>query len=218
MGDPDALEGTVGGMITDGANGALGVTCRHVLSFNCGSLDPRCNPIVAPMRGTEFTQETPDVAFIHLMSGCFTDPSAPSFLVSPADQRGIEVAANDYAIVQKSPQHDRRRGVIRVAEMSGFKLGSHFYRGIHFTIAPHFVKRFGIIWSLWRTFSKAGDSGSWIMMDEASWMGVVIGAFEDPAMTVALSAAHIRAFFEALNLTSSPGLFPSNSIQYRAFR
>jgi hypothetical protein len=218
FGDPDALEGTVGGMITDGASGALGVTCRHVLSAHCGSLDSRCNPAFPPMYGTEFTQETPDVAFIRLESGCFTSPTAPSFPVSPADQRGIELAADRYIAVRKSPKHDSRSGVIRVAEMSGFKLGDHFYRGIHFAIVPHFVRRFGIIWSLWRSFSKAGDSGSWITLDEASWMGMVVGAFEEPVMTIALSAAHIRASFERLCAASSSGPFALGSIQYRAFR
>jgi len=218
MGDPDALEGTVGGMITDGTSAVLGVTCRHVLSSHCGSLDRRCNPMIAPMQSAEFTQETPDVAFINLQSGCFTSPTAPSFSVSPADQRSIEVAVDRFMTVRKTPRQDTKKGVIRVAEMSGFKLGDHFYRGMYFEIVLQSVKLWGITWPLSRSFSKAGDSGSWVTTDEGSWMGMVVGAFEDPAKTVALSAAHIRASFEKLSATSAPGLFSLNTIQYRAFR
>jgi hypothetical protein len=178
----------------------LGVTCRHVLSDHCGSLRHGLNPHPAPHQGGEFTQQVPDVAFIHLGSGCFGSGDEPSCEVIPTTQAKIYDLADQEEVVHKQPEADKTLGLILCAEMSGFKLGRFFYRGPHFSIKPYHLRRFGIIWRLDRSFSQGGDSGSWIVSRGGLWLGMVVGAYESPSnITVALSSEHIVNAFRKMN-------------------
>jgi len=191
----DGLDGRVGGTIGLGGQ-KIGVTCRHVLSTDCGSIAFPMYPL-RPLPA-DFTQEVPDVAFIKLNNACFSEDTAHvSEDISAMSQDDLDKAVKSRIIVAKSPRTDRRRGVIVTSEMSGFKLGNHFYRGPHFGLTQYFVNVLGITWPLWKRFSKPGDSGSWIVNRETkAWYGMVVGGYEPPVtLSVGISAAYVLDAF-----------------------
>jgi hypothetical protein len=191
----DGLEGTAGGAIE--CDGELfGVTCRHVLSSQCGAVVWPNSP-VRPV-AKEFTQDCPDVAFIRL-TDCFNEDGHSSTEIAiPGCQPDLEFAVVRRTRLRKRPQRDSTDGVAVTAAASGFKLGKYFYRGPHFEMTRYFVKRFGISFPLFsRRFSKQGDSGSWIV-DEAhrKWLGMIVGGYEPPVTcSVAISAEYINDAF-----------------------
>jgi hypothetical protein len=191
----DGLEGTVGGAIE--INGELfGVTCRHVLSSKCGSV-VWPNPPLRPV-SKEFTQDSPDVAFIRLGSGCFREPGHPRLeIAAPASQSDLEEAVSGRTRIRKRPQHDNIDGVVVTAAASGFKLGRYYYRGQHFHVTPYFVRRLGITFPLSSRFSKPGDSGSWVLEQTSrKWFGMIVGGYEPPVTSsVAISAEYISDGF-----------------------
>ena len=199
----DGLEGTVGGVLRSSLGQSSGVTCRHVLSSTCGSLRWPSFP-VRPANN-EFTQQSPDAAFINLGSGCFDRPSVHAVSVWVANQSRIERAVMESAKLVKTPRNSAVRGVVKTAYVSGFRLGSYFYRGPHIEIAPYFFRKLGIIWPISRRFSRPGDSGCWVI-DNATgaWIGMVIGGYESPHIgTMAIAAHFVTDAYR--RLSNSPG-------------
>jgi hypothetical protein len=211
----DGLEGTVGGAIEKGGK-VYGVTCRHVLSSRCGSIEWPTPP-VRPV-SKEFTYDCPDVAFIRLDSGCFDEPGhSRSEIAIPGTQSDLEEAVVRQTRLRKWPQRDTMDGVVVTAVASGFKLGKHFYRGPHFEMTPYFVSRFGISFPVFRRFSKGGDSGSWILEQTSQkWFGMIVGGYEPPVTcSVAISAEYINDAFSRYQMAhgaaSSPTQAPCTS-------
>lgn len=201
----DGLEGMVGGLVHDSRNETYGVTCRHVLSSECGSLYWPAAPVRPPDH--DFTQESPDVAFIRLGSHCFTMNHARTTQVLPATQCDVDLASQRETKIRKSPDTDSVMGVVTFSNVSGFRLGDHFYRGPHFHITPDFHQQFGLTWPRSRRFSSQGDSGAWVMDTETrQWLGIVVGGFPSPnTMTVALCAEHVCNAFvrsQAVNISA----------------
>jgi hypothetical protein len=200
----DGLEGIVGGVVHDVHNHAFGVTCRHVLSSDCGSLYWPARPVRPPEN--EFTLEIPDVAFIELNSPCFANNNGSKVQAMPSTQTDIDLAAARESRVHKSPDSDGASGVVLFSNVSGFKLGNHFYRGPHFQITPAFYRRFGLTWPRFGRFSSKGDSGAWVIDAETQqWLGMVVGGFAPPnTLSVAISAEHICDAFTRLQVTANP--------------
>ncbi len=198
----DGLEGTVGGLVHDANDIPYGVTCRHVLSSGCASLYWPAAPVRPPQH--EFTQESPDAAFIRLGSECFATTNTRRTRTLPATQVDVDFAAERETKVRKSPDTDGVVGVVLFSSVSGFKLGNHFYRGPHFEIAPAFYQKYGLTLPLSRRFSSQGDSGAWVVDAEARlWLGMVVGGFPSPnTLTVALSADHICDAFQRSQATN----------------
>jgi len=187
----DGLEGTVGGVVHDVHNQVYGVTCRHVLSSDCGSLYWPDRPVRPPTH--EFTLEVPDVALIGMGSSCFARNNGSRVPATPATQTDIDLAADHESRIHKSPGSDGVRGIVLFSNVSGFKLGNHFYRGPHFQITPAFYRKWGIVWPRSGRFSAKGDSGAWVVNSETrQWLGMIVGGFASPnRLSVALSASHI---------------------------
>lgn len=200
----DGLEGIVGGVVHDVHNHAFGVTCRHVLSSECGSLYWPGRPVRPPEN--EFTLETPDVAFIELGSSCFAGNNGSKVQAMPATQSDIDLAAARELRVQKSPDTDGVSGVVLFSNVSGFKLGRHFYRGPHFQITPAFYRKFWLTWPRLGRFSSKGDSGAWVIEGETRrWLGMVVGGFAPPnTLSVAISAEYICDAFRRFQVTANP--------------
>jgi hypothetical protein len=199
----DGLEGTVGGIIHDQMDNSYGVTCRHVLSSGCFSLfwhGERVKPLQH-----EFTQESPDAAFISLGSPCFAQIDARTTSVFQATQSDLDLAVERESKVRKAPDADGIAGVVVFAHVSGFKLGKHFYRGPHFQITPNFRTKFWITWPLSRRFSKAGDSGAWVIdPDTRRWLGMIVGGLSWPnTVSVALCSEYVCDAFQRM-LAANP--------------
>ncbi len=208
----DGLEGTVGGLIRDNMNGVFGVTCRHVLSSNCGSLYWRGDNIKP--RKNEFTQESPDAAFINLGSPCFAGPGVPTLRVLAATQSDIELSMAREIEVRKTPNPDQAAGIVVCAQASGFKLGHHFYRGPHFQITPAFRRKFWLTLPLSRRFSRPGDSGAWVVDPESRrWLGMIVGGLLWPnALSIALCSQYVCEAFRRRH-TATTGAVGSLSFE-----
>jgi hypothetical protein len=100
----DGLEGTVGGILED-ATQTLGITARHVLSTGFGSV---AWPTGSMPAAAEFTQDSPDVAFIRLDSGCFPEAIGSAMLdVLPGCQADLERAVWTDTKYRKAPLRDK---------------------------------------------------------------------------------------------------------------
>lgn len=195
----DGLEGVVGGVIEGGGMMPLGLTCWHVVSSSCPSVFWPSTP-----RPThEFTQESPDAVFIR-QSDCFPEWTQSRRAVTVAALDALSDYADKGTKLVKAPNHDGVRGIVKYAEVNGFRLGSHFYRGPHICIKPYLFKRFGLTWPRSRQFSQAGDSGSWIINPETgAWIGMVVGGDSTTAAIAShyLIDAFRRAHRQFANLT-----------------
>jgi hypothetical protein len=122
----DGMEGTVGGVFHHSVS-PIGVTCRHVLSSECGSLYWPGPPIRLPQQ--EFTADCPDAAFIRMGAPCFAQDGHRELNVVPATQADIELAVERRAKIQKN-RAGARKGIILFAAVSGFRLGIIFTEGL----------------------------------------------------------------------------------------
>lgn len=207
----DGQDGTLGGVFRYSFNPPVGVKCRHVLSSECQSFYWPTPPVRLPEQ--EFAADCPDAAFIRVGSPCFAGDIGEELNVLPATQSGIELAAQRRTKVQLN-RRPTVNGVILFGAVSGFRLGSHFYRGPHFEVAPYFARILGITWPLRRRFSKAGDSGSWIIdLKTRQWFGMLVGGFDPPnTVSVAISAEHLVDAFNRYQISRNPGLGNSGLI------
>jgi hypothetical protein len=187
----DGMLGVVGGLLRQSDDQVFAVTCKHVLSAESHSRTWPTQP--ATGNNHEYTQDSPDIALLTVPNPCFVKSVEGTTPVAHADISDLEAAVQMETMVVKRPKRDWNRGVVNVAMVSGFKLGKHFYRGIHFQIAPYFFRRFWIMWPLSRRFSVEGDSGSWVINSQSGdWMGIVIGGYQWPnTITIALSSEYV---------------------------
>ena len=184
----DGREGVVAGRLGIDTE-TYGITCRHVLSSNCGSL--RWPSRIAAPQG--YLEGSPDAALINLGSPCFSPGPGDG---SPNRLRIGETADIERLRVSRQPVETRpgRRSGLVDADVVAFSLGGKTYRGPHVLIVPALYRQFGIIWPLWgRAFSAPGDSGSWAIDTASStWIGMVVGGYEAPLTgTYALRADYL---------------------------
>jgi hypothetical protein len=205
----DGMYGVVAGILQDG-DAEYGVTCRHVISSECGALSWPSQP-VRPQTGI-YTRHSPDAAFVKLQHECkpkgfcFVNLGVRSAQISALDQAAIEMAANNGSTLKKAPDADGTRGVVIAARVSSFKLGDYTYRGAHVLIAPQFYKQYLVTWPISRRFSVDGDSGSWVM-DEGTgaWLGMIVGGAEWPnTQTYAIAANYVLRAFRLFKRSKLP--------------
>jgi hypothetical protein len=193
----DGKDGVIGGLIGAPGEPPLGATCRHVLSSVCSSI-AWPNPPIRPLN-REFTQESPDAAFINVDNPCFGrfEGKVAKLAVEGRvlSQDAITLAARLGSRLRKSPDSDAMDGCVVNSEKSGFWLGDYFYRGPHVEIDLRSYYRFWLRWPLffrYRGFSKDGHSGSWVVDTETrGWVGMIVG-ITDRNVSVAI-AGHFLA-------------------------
>jgi hypothetical protein len=208
----DGKEGSVGGMVGDGEE-IFGITARHVLSSSCQSIAQPTSDL--PME--EFTEDSPDVAFIRLESGCFDEIIGRESveITRFASQDDLELAVRKETKYRKMPMRDELDGIVVTASSSGFKLGTHFYRGPHFQMTPTFVERMGIIFPINKKFSKPGDSGAWVFdFQTGQWIGMIVGGYEPPVIcSVGISAEFIFRMYSHYQATRTS----TSYLKYKVF-
>jgi hypothetical protein len=208
LGD-DVMYGVVGGVVL-GDDDEYGVTCRHVVSSECGALVWPGQPVRPP--SYVYTQRSPDVAFVNLRHACkpkgvcFVGPERPGEKVAALDQTAISTAVDSGALLKKAPADDGTRGVVLAAHVSSFKLKEYSYRGAHVMIVPKFYKQWLLTWPLSRRFSVAGDSGSWVLdAKTGAWLGMIVGGSLPPnTQTYAVAANYVLRAFKLFKKSKSP--------------
>jgi len=204
--EPGGGPGQCGGrMRTAGDASEYLVTCEHVLAPGCQStISPRIPPGAT---------SPPDIAVIR-PNACFqTDRQSSPVL--PASSEDLLQASARRESVAFASRASIRRGLLRSPAPGYATKDGRFWR-----VPCVRIEAPGIRWPLKRLlgigqrFSRAGDSGSWIVLvgrDESIWAGMVVGADDIARESYAIEpdfvARYCRVWIE--RQTSWSGTMPA---------
>jgi hypothetical protein len=186
---PPAMEGVVGGIVA--GQREYGVTCSHVISPNCGSLELKGDPSAGG--------EQPDAALIHSVTSCFDIEK------KRRNKRAVRVAPNaliESCMINRTKvttlnPGSHSNGFI-LARVGCFAVSGVLYRFPHMQIlSKRLILGFITVPFLYKYFSKPGDSGSWAgETDTESWIGMVVGGSVNPPLSYIAEAAPLLEYFE----------------------
>jgi hypothetical protein len=159
--------GTVSGAQRRSDGRVYGITCAHVLSSQCHCAAWPMNS-AGPHVGA-------DAALLD-SSFCFKFPGPDAELFDPESSSDWDrLIAEETTVLRIGGGRGNRRGVV-VSEAPSFKNGDTLCRFPSVIIRPRKFRYGPVPWPLVRReFSRAGDSGSWIVESDANrWVGIVV--------------------------------------------
>jgi hypothetical protein len=170
------MDGTIGGMVQIGSE-SYGLTCAHVIGADCPS-------IKAPIK-TESTYWSPDAVLLQLDGSCLTAPKSPLRSVAPLTWNGVEelLETKNAVACMRSARGRLRKGDLQLPAPY-FRDKSGFVRFP--TIQVHRDAA--------RPFSKPGDSGTWVTLQDApdQWVGMVVSGHHGGMTLCHLSGPLLR--------------------------
>jgi hypothetical protein len=170
------MNGIIGGIVQIG-NESYGLTCAHVIGADCPS-------IKAPIK-TGSTYWSPDAVLLQLDGSCLTAPKSPLHSVAPLTWNGVEelFEANNVVACMRPARGRLRKGDLQLP-------------------APYFRDKSGIVRfptiqiqrDAARPFSKPGDSGTWVTLQNApyQWVGMVVSGHRGGMTLCHLSGPLLR--------------------------
>jgi hypothetical protein len=192
-------QGCIGGYIK--VNGMeFGMTCAHVLAPDCGSV------VYSKGQNYPFYHQrkiyhSPDAALISVNSPCF--PAQGHYKVSllPATVAVYITAADSKTVLNKIPLTDwNKKGYISNPGSLMPMVNGNAYRFPHMAIRLLQHRYFfGMLkWPIYSSFSKEGDSGSWITnANRDVWYGMLIGK-DDLNISYVLQSEPLLDYFNYL--------------------
>jgi len=190
------LEGVVGGICRQGRapHEAFSLTCRHVISDGCASLQYPKPPDELP--------GSPDAVLISASTHCFLSPlGADASDVHPAresDTRRFQLSRTP--LRKQHPERPVAKGWLKYPVGATNHTGE-FVRFPHYSVRPVRYKIGVLRWPLSRGwFAQERDSGSWVVEDSLSriWLGVVVGGYDDDHDTLVADASALIDYFSTL--------------------
>jgi hypothetical protein len=188
--------GLIGGAIVSQDNSILQITCEHVVSNECSSVE--CPSSQDNSFHTEYIDisiilypENPEKSCLNKGVSCllFTHPDSKMCKVGK-----MEVAADlDYVkrkyakglfVKKKHPNANKICGIVESYgadfTIKGRSYLSHVYVKPYSRLRPinWIYKLFGC------TFSKPGHSGSWVFDDKGRWIGMVVAGREENSIVL----------------------------------
>jgi hypothetical protein len=186
---PQGVEGVVGGIVV--GQDEFGMTCSHVISPNCGSLELKGEP--------DAGGEQPDAALIKSGTSCFElgERRLNKRPINVAPSLLIESCIINKTNVVNLNLNKGNNGFI-MARVGAFAVGKVLYRFPHLqVISKRILLGFITIPFVYRYFSEPGNSGSWIgETDTESWIGMVIGGSRNPPISYVAEAQPLLDYFE----------------------
>ena len=190
------MSGLVGGSMRD-SDSTFGVTCEHVLSRGCLS---------AVVRGRTSPGILPDAALVR-ETHCFEFP-APGTACSPASSEETESCMARRTVIRKRHRRATKALGLIYSRNVALPIGDGILRFPHLTIMRRpggFLELIARPLRAW-SFSRHGDSGSWVFeTGRREWLGMIIGGERDFGGAFALEARPLVDFLAAAFATTPTG-------------
>jgi hypothetical protein len=177
------LKGEVGGVLASPRD-EVGLTCAHTLGEGCRSVKHRA-------RLKEHTLE-PDVATIVPWSRCLPAADADG-VFAPCDKSAAKLLRGERVVMTPS---GRRGRVVEITHGATYSGRVHDFP--HAQIRKDLRAFLDIppFWDL--TYSRPGDSGSWIVTGDGQWLGVAVAACGFTRLSYAALAAPVVDYLVAV--------------------
>jgi hypothetical protein len=182
--------GTVAGSVVDGSGRVRRLTCAHVVSPSC--LSTRPSPPPARRTGTTYM---PDAVLLNGESACFPAEDLQPITPAASDQIDLLVSRNE--MVRRTGGGRSGSGRLH-ARVDGYpdSHGDGLCRFPSLIVDPR--RRTLLFWPSpfrGRSFSKDGDSGSWVLAEDGDlWVGMVVSG--TPDRSFAHDVAPLMAWLE----------------------